>query len=64
MKNNNELAIVLGILLAIVVGVGIGYACGVWEFHREAIANRAGHWEIVGDRVEFAWGTPQDCDGH
>jgi len=63
MKNNNEFAVVLGVLLAIVIGGIIGYACAVYGLHREAIANRAGHWEIVADRVEFAWGTPQDCDG-
>lgn len=59
----NETNIVLGVLLAILIGGVIGYAFAVYDFHRQAIANRAGHWEIVGDRVEFAWGAPQDCEG-
>lgn len=57
-----ELAIWLGIILALIVGCLIGYAGAVYEMHREAIANRAGHYEIVGDRTEFAWGAPQDCE--
>lgn len=63
MKKDNELNIVLGTLFAIVLGIVIGYACAVHSFHREAVANRAGHWEIVSEQVEFAWGAPQDCEG-
>lgn len=56
-----EAAIWLGVALALILGILIGYASAVYNVHREAIANRAGHYEIVGERTEFAWGYPEDC---
>jgi len=52
-----ETAIVLGVVLALVLGGLMGYAFGVERIHKEAVANGQGHWTVASNySVEFAWG--------
>ena len=51
-----ETAITCGVCLALVLGGIAGYAIGIEQTHKQAVANRSGHWTIVDGRVEFAWG--------
>jgi uncharacterized protein YneF (UPF0154 family) len=51
-------------VLALVVGGIAGYAIGIHNMQRQAVANRAAHYEYVmnglGDMArEFAWGNAE-----
>lgn len=52
-----ETAIGLGIALALLVGGLVGYAIGVEQVHKAAVANGQGHWTVASNySVVFAWG--------
>jgi hypothetical protein len=52
-----ETALICGGLLLLLVGGLIGYAIAVEQVHKEAVANRHGHWTVASNySVVFAWG--------
>ena len=52
-----ETLIGVSIVLALLVGGLIGYAIGVENIHKEAVASGQGHWVAASNySVVFAWG--------
>ena len=59
-KNQRDIIYLLFTLVVLAIGGFIGSAMTEYTMHRAAIANRAAHWEAVGDQAEFAWGDWPD----
>lgn len=53
--------IMIGFAVTVVLGaaIAITYACTREAMQKEAIANGAGRWVLVGNKAEFAWGGGQ-----
>lgn len=51
-----DIALALGIILALTVGSLIGYALGTEQIRQEAVANSTAHWVVNTDRsTTFVW---------
>lgn len=42
-----EAAIAIALIFTLLLGGILGYALGIERVHKEAVANRQGHWTIV-----------------